>query len=44
MRAAAKDQQLTWGDIAIDEFSPACQARMEMERLFAPNEAAVVSA
>ena len=43
-RAVPKDQPLTWAHVAIDEAAPAYRARMEMERLLASNEGAVVSA
>jgi predicted homoserine dehydrogenase-like protein len=42
-RAVPKDQPLTWAHVAIDESAPAYHARMEMERLLASNERAVVS-
>jgi predicted homoserine dehydrogenase-like protein len=42
-RAVPKDQPLTWAHVAIDESAPAYRARMEMERLLASNERAVVS-
>ena len=41
-RAVPKDQPLAWADVAIDESAPAYHARMEMERLLASNEGAVV--
>jgi predicted homoserine dehydrogenase-like protein len=35
VRPVAKDQSLTWADVAIDESLPAYQIRREMEALFA---------
>jgi predicted homoserine dehydrogenase-like protein len=38
VRPVAKDQLVTWDDVAIDTASPACRLRREMEATFAARE------
>ena len=44
VRPVAKDQLLTWSDVAVDENQPAVKARREMETIFAPRGAVVSAA